>query len=1302
MYLLFRRSTSCLNPSGLLSSRSSSESRRVNVTEKTCLLYKFLNINSGQVRHQSSVTKTSLNKLEKKKRKSKSSRTYTDVLIVSGEKSKLKKANVTKLTPDDVNLLTITDIRLNELYKLRAFSRPTFRYSPHTYSNLAVECTNYEREIDPSQTTCDIFPELDCNPLPKVTPDTTENGVAEPDLDTPQPKPATEDAVQPNIDPNEEVDHEELELKTLTVRDSLQPEVIEDDNEHISETPKREQPDIEKSPNILKKHRSAIALKTLAAYSEVCNSLRNPQRGLLALYYQNSRARKNSAVGISRMKSSRVYWVLLKGFANKGDYVKLKEVLNIMQENKVELDLNCYTAIFECLGRKNVEQHYLKDIRIYVSDAYKNGVSFDDIMNKGIFLNDERQQVLKAFQAHNPAYTPTYYKPKVWYDNHLTNNLNDDSQLSFEPDAAAGSGHLIKPETVNSLIENQLALEEKGYITIKSIENVNTAGNEVKFFRTALNDHYKMWAETSQAAFHRELAVLAAQKSALNLEPFLRSVPVKDMVEIIVQEATKIAQGSETYSPESGLLYRMLGQKVYERYQVLRKQKTGVLTKALAIHKKYCYNYAASHVELDEVPHKEVRSNPRIQWQVLAHEECKNSVTLDMGHQPWVPSSLLAIGKFLYHIIMHDLKIDVNCLRSNSAHKNFLPAFYTIFRSQGRIVKEEVKPHPILSKLYKSSQSETLTFAANEVPMLCPPIPWTSVHLGGYIISPTDIARLPFQAYTQHKRLEQADPVQLYPNFDALNQLAAVPWKVNTKVLDVILEVFRKGGSAKLDVPEPPSAIDLPPTPTIDVKKAEKYEMFKQKLQRRRKKAEMYSLWCDCLYRLSLANHFRNDVFWLPHNMDFRGRVYPVPPHLNHLGSDLARSMLVFAESRPLGPKGLDWLKIHLINLTGLKKRDSIQDRLDYANQKMNLILDSADNPLNGKKWWSESDEPWQTLACCMEIADVVRSGIDPALYKSSFPVHQDGSCNGLQHYAALGRDTAGAFSVNLTPSELPQDVYSAVVNLVEKQRAIDEENGLEIAKTLNGFVKRKVIKQTIMTTVYGVTRFGARLQIAKQLRNIDEFPQEAVWSASSYLTGRTFDSLRSMFTSTREIQDWFSECARLISGVGGSLVEWVTPLGLPVVQPYIKYKKPQMPPGFDSFVLDQFDKPNVMKQKNAFPPNFIHSLDSSHMMLTSLHCARAGITFVSVHDCYWTHPSTIHIMNKICREQFVALHSEPILEKLSVFLYDLYAYDECNLSNDGSVSELSKKKLNRVLKRLPQTGDFDIKNVLKSIYFFS
>lgn len=49
--------------------------------------------------------------------------------------------------------------------------------------------------------------------------------------------------------------------------------------------------------------------------------------------------------------------------------------------------------------------------------------------------------------------------------------------------------------------------------------------------------------------------------------------------------------------------------------------------------------------------------------------------------------------------------------------------------------------------------------------------------------------------------------------------------------------------------------------------------------------------------------------------------------------------------------------------------------------------------------------------------------------------------------------------------------------------RIRDAEAGVEPAIILDGFVRRKVIKQTVMTTVYGVTRFGARLQIAKQLK---------------------------------------------------------------------------------------------------------------------------------------------------------------------------------------------------------------------------
>lgn len=176
--------------------------------------------------------------------------------------------------------------------------------------------------------------------------------------------------------------------------------------------------------------------------------------------------------------------------------------------------------------------------------------------------------------------------------------------------------------------------------------------------------------------------------------------------------------------------------------------------------------------------------------------------------------------------------------------------------------------------------------------------------------------------------------------------------------------------------------------------------------------------------------------------MDFRGRVYPVPPHLSHLSmslppsshppphicmynicmctwvhrwkpehvhnvstvfhaaSDVGRAMLQFGAGYPLGERGLDWLKIHLVNLHGhMKKWDSapckktscfqmpshtssitiyhirglyelqctvtqlalmdpiltlcvcvfrasLERRVKYADDMMHHIMDSADNPM--------------------------------------------------------------------------------------------------------------------------------------------------------------------------------------------------------------------------------------------------------------------------------------------------------------------------------------------------------------------
>ena len=71
-------------------------------------------------------------------------------------------------------------------------------------------------------------------------------------------------------------------------------------------------------------------------------------------------------------------------------------------------------------------------------------------------------------------------------------------------------------------------------------------------------------------------------------------------------------------------------------------------------------------------------------------------------------------------------------------------------------------------------------------------------------------------------------------------------------------------------------------------------------------------------------------------------------------------------------------------------------------------------------RWWQNADAPWQLLAVCYDLKAALDSG-NPATYCSKIPVHQDGSCNGLQHYAALARDESGGRAVNLLPVDKPQ-----------------------------------------------------------------------------------------------------------------------------------------------------------------------------------------------------------------------------------------------------------------------------------------
>ncbi|XP_075300334.1 DNA-directed RNA polymerase, mitochondrial isoform X2 [Opisthocomus hoazin] len=1013
-----------------------------------------------------------------------------------------------------------------------------------------------------------------------------------------------------------------------------------------------------------------VLQQTILSNLECFLFLQQPEEAerLLLLYHSSPVKR--------RLLNISAYDVVMRSWARKGHLQRINRLFSMLESVGLRPSLDSYSAALECMGRN---QSSPKVIQRCVQQLKKDGFHVDELFQQCLFEEDEKEKVLSAIRIVQPNYQlPPPPKPQTCKASLLPDFYSKEKMVSY-PKLD------FSVQELQERFQQQLEMELDNTVTIESVESAKPLTPQAIKARKVLATLRSQWHDSILQALQKSKRSMSRLKTASGynmLYPYLYLLPDEEYVGIMLQILNTLSPQGESLA----VLARELGSKVYNRYITQRKLRSRQLEKVQEIYEDYIHLLAK-----DSQPDEYL---PREYWEKLV-AEAGFGPSLNLKDCSWPYMLLMRLGMHMLELLVKAVKVPRNILNPRLEPK-LIPVLYHIYSFRSSWQVGLIKPHPIFSQIVSDAAETLLTFNSSAIPMLCPPVPWTSPHFGAFVLNDTKLMRFVDGAVQHQMLLEQCPLVNLHPVLDALNQLGNCAWKINQPVLDIIISIFNDKGNEKLDIPPPISEAPRPPAASSNSSTWNKSQKHKFLLCKK-KAAEMHSLRMDALYKLSIANYVRDKVFWFPHNMDFRGRTYPCPPYFNHLGNDVTRAILLFAEGKPLGPNGLDWLKIHLINLTGLKKKNALQERLEYANEIMEEILDSADHPLTGRKWWMNTDEPWQALACCMEIARASRSP-DPAAYVSHFPVHQDGSCNGLQHYAALGRDLIGAISVNLMPCSVPQDVYSAVAQQVEEFRKKDAEQGVKIARVLQGFISRKVVKQTVMTVVYGVTRYGGRLQMEKRLKETEEFPEEYLWEASHYLVKQVFNGIKEMFSATRDIQTWLTESAKLIAQ-SGQTVEWVTPLGLPIVQPYYRSRSTVLNCGMQNLSVKTSttnQKPDTVKQKNAFPPNFIHSLDSTHMMLTALHCLRQGLTFVSVHDCYWTHALTVDVMNQICRQQFVALHSEKILQDLSEFMLEKYC------SPGRETRALWQKKLMEQLSNVPRTGEFNLKKVMDSTYFFS
>ncbi|KAB5591012.1 DNA-directed RNA polymerase [Ceratobasidium theobromae] len=674
----------------------------------------------------------------------------------------------------------------------------------------------------------------------------------------------------------------------------------------------------------------------------------------------------------------------------------------------------------------------------------------------------------------------------------------------------------------------------------------------------------------------------------------------------------------------------------------------------------------------------EAASEPSVQTEIQVGPGFNHLIP---GMPEWTHVVRVRVGSFLVDCLMGSATvIRTITLANGETISEEQPAFthgYEYVR--GRKIGVIKLNSTVGDRMARDSVREILH--PRHLPMLVKPLPWEDFNKGGYLTLRSTAMRVK-DSVEQLSYLRQASAAgHVDFVYECLDALGETPWRINHKVLKVVLEVWN-GGQAIGGIPPAHLEIEEPKKPE-EFEEGDKEKIRERAIYLSRMK-EILTLKrnnhgerCAVNYKLEVARAFVNDEFYMPHNLDFRGRAYPIPPHLNHIGDDLSRGLLLFAESRPLGQSGLRWLKIHLANVFGYDKA-SFDEREKFTDEHIEEIKDSALRPLDGNRWWLKAEDPWQCLATSMELYAALTSPV-PELYPSNLPVHQDGTCNGLQHYAALGGDVTGARHVNLEKCDRPADVYSHVAGMVEEVLKEEAEKGDETAKQLKGKISRKVVKQTVMTTVYGVTFIGARGQIEKQLRDVAGFDNDDVWNVAAYLAKRVLGRIGNLFSGASQIQHWLTSSARLIAksippermqflSEASSMndvarermtsVIWTTALGLPIVQPYRKEKKKQILTAIQSVFIADPNLPTQVdpaKQSAAFPPNFVHSLDATHMMLTALECRASSITFASVHDSYWTHASTVDDMSRIIRDTFIALHSSDILQKLRDEFVDRY-----------------------------------------------
>lgn len=201
-------------------------------------------------------------------------------------------------------------------------------------------------------------------------------------------------------------------------------------------------------------------------------------------------------------------------------------------------------------------------------------------------------------------------------------------------------------------------------------------------------------------------------------------------------------------------------------------------------------------------------------------------------------------------------------------------------------------------------------------PMVVKPKPWSAENLfkGGYVSDA--LPRYPIIKRAGRKDADRLQAMDWTIPFAAINALQETGYRINGQMVEALQWAFRDHDKpigkmpAMSDIPFPPKPWNYYHDKTA--KKAHRLACYMVRDANRISRAKRLTV----AMALSIAGSYKPfEAIYFPHNMDNRGRAYPVPGILNPQASEHIRSILEFADGHPVETKEhADWLAINGAN----------------------------------------------------------------------------------------------------------------------------------------------------------------------------------------------------------------------------------------------------------------------------------------------------------------------------------------------------------------------------------------------------